>query len=71
MLLLYLPVPTGTAAIVMAPVVGQTLKGHGRDQTLKGHATSQAATAARRVGQARAYATPRQTFQGPSSAMTF
>ncbi len=54
--------------IVMAPAVGLTLKGHGRDRTLKG-LPARAIVAARQTDDTRA--APRPTFQGPSAAMTF
>ncbi len=65
--------PTGPQvrpALVMAGTVCLALKGHGRDLPLKGLlATSAVATPT--AGRRGARAAPSQTFQGPSSAMTF
>jgi len=52
----------------MERAAGLTLKGHGKDQTLKGLSAA-APVAARQTSATRV--APRQTFQGPSSAMTF
>jgi len=54
--------------MVMAGAVGLALKDHGRRRTLKGLPAT-AAVAARQTGDTRVV--PRQTFQGPLSAMTF
>ena len=58
----------GRPAIVMVGPAGLALKDHGRDRTLKGLPVT-AAVAMRQTSATRV--APRQTFQGPSSAMTF